>query len=37
MVRLQAGLNRDFFKGTVVEAEAAKVLAEDDRAQARPA
>jgi predicted TIM-barrel fold metal-dependent hydrolase len=30
MVRLQAALNRDFFKGTVVEAAAAKVIAEDD-------
>lgn len=29
IVRLQAGLNRDFFKGTVVEAEADKVLADD--------
>ena len=29
MVRLQAGLNRDFFKGTAVEAEAAKVLAQE--------
>lgn len=37
MVRLQAGLNRDFFKGTEVEAEAAKVLAKDDKAQAKSA
>ena len=37
MVRLQGGLNRDFFKGTVVEAAAAKVLAEDDKAQATSA
>jgi hypothetical protein len=29
IVHLQAGLNRDFFKGTVVEAEAEKVLAGD--------
>jgi len=29
MVRLQAGLNRDFFKGTAVESAAAKVLNED--------
>ena len=28
MVRLQAGLNCDFFKGTAVEKEAAQVLAE---------
>lgn len=33
MVRLQAGLNRDFYKGTAVEAEAAKVLAQDDKAR----
>jgi predicted TIM-barrel fold metal-dependent hydrolase len=29
MVKLQAALNRDFFKGTVVEAEAAKIIAEE--------
>ena len=29
MVKLQAALNRDFFKGTVVEAEAAKVITEE--------
>ena len=29
IVRLQAGLNRDFFKGTVVETEAEKILADD--------
>ena len=29
MVRLHAGVNPDFFKGTAVEQEAAKVLAED--------
>lgn len=33
MVKLQAGLNRDFYKGTAVEAEAAKVLAQEDKAQ----
>jgi predicted TIM-barrel fold metal-dependent hydrolase len=30
-VRLQAGMNPDFFKGTVIEADAAKVLADDAR------
>jgi predicted TIM-barrel fold metal-dependent hydrolase len=29
MVKLHAGLNRDFFKGTAVEAEAQKVIAEE--------
>jgi hypothetical protein len=29
MVKLHAALNRDFFKGTAVEAEAAKVIAEE--------
>jgi predicted TIM-barrel fold metal-dependent hydrolase len=29
MVKLHAGLNREFFKGTAVEAEAAKVIAEE--------
>jgi hypothetical protein len=29
MVRLRAALNRDVFKGTAVEAEAAKVIADE--------
>ncbi len=33
MVRLQAGLNRDFFKGTKVEAEAQLVLDQDARGE----
>jgi hypothetical protein len=31
MVRLQAGLNRDFFKGTKIEKEAQRVLDEDSK------
>lgn len=33
MVRLQAGLNKDFFKGTKIEKEAQRVLDEDSRAR----